>query len=656
MYDVGSKVMTFFEETLPELGLRSNKKYVFRESQFDMALEILDGIKNSKHIVIEAEVGTGKTFAYLVPICYLKKEIPNLSVIFSTGTISLQEQLINDIRHVMNYTGLTETNVVLAKGKTHFLCMKRLTTLANRQPVTNGLENWKMYSTHGDYSELKKVIGEIKEWEKIHVDDSCSWQQCRYFAECGYVQLRNKMKKEANLIVTNHDQLIADALLRARRSRPLFPQNVDIVVIDEAHKLEEKARNALMQSYNLKRINNLLQQALILLRRYSDFDSVHRKIFELKNALRDGFDFVYQNCIAHKYEMEIEGMYPKRYSVDNRGFQIDIIIDTLQNLRDLIEIYVEDDESVSEGLSELIHFLYSMQDLKESNYIYWCEINEEKQEDVTINSIPKNMSDQISELLFQDSNRLYIITSATITNPGQTIEEQYRYLTETIGLNCSQVFYGEPKKSPFDYKSNTILYICDSLPHPNERDEFRKKGAEEIASLIRITKGRSLVLFTSKEDMNAVYSMLIKMNIPWTILIQADGSHQEEVKRQFKDDENSILLSTGIFWEGIDISGPSLSQVIIFRLPFPVPDPIIEYKTSQVDNKMKILLPEMIIQLKQGLGRLIRSESDKGIASILDSRLVNANYKDEVLRGLPFPNVTYDKKDVERFAQEILGF
>ena len=169
-----------------------------------------------------------------------------------------------------------------------------------------------------------------------------------------------------------------------------------------------------------------------------------------------------------------------------------------------------------------------------------------------------------------------------------------------------------------------------------------------------------MILFTSKSDMQFVYSQLQEENLPWTLLVQREGSSQEEVKKKFSEEENSILLSTGIFWEGIDIAGPSLSNLIIFKMPFSVPDPILKYKASLSKNGfLEVYLPEMVIKLRQGLGRLIRKETDKGIVTILDSRISsvqNTTYRKTVLEAIPFKNVTEDFQEVEKFVNDVLKF
>lgn len=213
-----------------------------------------------------------------------------------------------------------------------------------------------------------------------------------------------------------------------------------------------------------------------------------------------------------------------------------------------------------------------------------------------------------------------ILTSATLSSGGIN---GYDYFLDSIGYpNTAKA--AEPKSSPFDYDSNTMLYTTSALPYPNKdnREEYCLKSIPEIVRLLNVTKGKALILFTAKTDMEYVYKKLSNMPLPYKFIMQSTGSSQEHLLRKFKSDTDSVLLGTGTFWEGINVEGEALSQVIIFKLPFPVPDPIIDYKMSLVKDPIgEVAVPEMIIKLKQGTGRLIRSSNDRGIVSILDPRV-----------------------------------
>lgn len=259
-------------------------------------------------------------------------------------------------------------------------------------------------------------------------------------------------------------------------------------------------------------------------------------------------------------------------------------------------------------------------------------------------------------ILFNDKETVKILTSATL-NTSIDKNEYYDYFMKTIGLSKSQkLFISEPKESPFDIENNTLLYYSNDIAHPQkEHNKYIEDITNRIVDLISITEGKTLILFTAKADMKIVYDKLKNKKLPYKLIIQNEGSSQIKTKEDFKEDINSVLLSTGTFWEGIDIQGNSLSSVIIVRLPFPILDPVIKYKSSLVKDPMSVYLPEMIIKLKQGVGRLIRCNTDKGIIAILDSRIGDSSkssYKEQVFDCIKSVNKTTDLECVKKFVKE----
>ena len=252
--------------------------------------------------------------------------------------------------------------------------------------------------------------------------------------------------------------------------------------------------------------------------------------------------------------------------------------------------------------------------------------------------------------LFSSKAKTFIFTSATLS----TDKEDYTYFLNNIGANKVEegLIVEESQESPYNYDENALLYCCSDIPNPKEKKEYLEELVVKIKELIKITNGKTLVLFTSKSDMNYVYDKIGNKIDNINIYIQNDGSSQNIIKEKFKRDKNSVLFSTGIFWEGIDIKGESLSNLIIARLPFPVVDPIMEYKKGIYGEEgfKKVYIPEMLIKLKQGIGRLIRSETDKGIVCILDSRILK--YQNVIKKSIPIKKFVYSIKDVEKFVKK----
>lgn len=647
-----------FKTRLPSLGFH------VRQPQLEMANDILDMVKNkNKCLVVEAGVGTGKSFAYLIPLLILQINDPKgFSIILSRGTISLQEQLLKDINMLMKVLKL-RINVILAKGKTHFLCLNRFSKQFSKGKMPEWVKYWNTFSYYGDRAELDKEIPNLGDiWDKINVDN-CKSRTCDHYNECGYIKLRNDMRQPRSIIVTNHDQLIANAKNINNFRRPLFPQDSNIIVVDEAHNLEEKARSSLTEQWSKNRIKFVLKTADNYLRKSDDYESTKKRKKNIENLVTQFFQELSTHCESEAQKSEKNGHEAQRFSLPNVNEKL--IYELVNELNSynislqLIDSASDDFEVAIESLEDLMYFLNTV--ISDENKIFWCEFINRSNSSVSINSVPKELNEIINEYFFSDGKPPVILTSATISQPGNEPFEQYDYLISTLGidfLKYTQVAVSEPKQSPFNYKDNTLLYIPADMPLPKDWDNFRKQAVSEIVKLLSLTDGRSMILFTSKSDMNFVYSKLLDLKLPWSILIQKEGSSQDEIKQEFINDEKSILLATGTFWEGIDIPGPSLSNLIVFKLPFPVPDPVLEYKKSiSSDGFLEVYLPEMLIKLRQGLGRLIRKETDKGIATILDSRInknQNKSYRTTVLASLPFINVTEDFQEVSEFVKSVL--
>ncbi|WP_312124670.1 ATP-dependent DNA helicase [Lysinibacillus boronitolerans] len=641
-----------FKKKLTSLGLS------IREPQLEMANEILEMVRGKKNcLVVEAGVGTGKSFGYLVPLLTLQNHDRfGFSIIISTGTISLQEQLIKDIKFLLEKLQL-QKNVVLAKGKTHFLCLDR----AAKNYSNKEISDWIDYSKYGDRAELETVVPDIDNiWGNINIQN-CKFRNCEYFEQCGYISLRENMKKSKSIIVTNHDQLIANAKNIANHRHPIFTTDTEIIVVDEAHNLEEKSRNALTETWSKNKINEVLKIVDNFLRRSGDYEGTKKRKIKIENLTEKLFRMLESHCEREIRKNEKMGYETQRLSLPHLNETL--LKELVKELKSynislqLSESSINDYENVIDSIEDLINFINSIS--SDDNKIFWIEITNSKR--ILINSVQKEMNKIIYKYFFSGEKVPVILTSATISQSGESVFDQYDYLISSLGIDSlkyNQLALSKPKLSPFNYKENALLYIPPNLPHPKDTDNFRKKALSEIISLVRLTEGRTMILFTSKNDMLYVYSEFKGLNLPWKVFIQNTGSSQESIKQEFIEDENSILLSTGTFWEGIDIPGPSLSNLIIFKLPFPVPDPILEYKKSvSEDGFLEVYLPEMLIKLRQGLGRLIRKETDKGIAAILDSRISedqNKSYRTTVLSSLPFSQVTENFQEVSDFVKDCL--
>ncbi|WP_209124477.1 ATP-dependent DNA helicase [Alkalihalobacillus sp. BA299] len=632
-----------------------------REGQFNLALDIAEAIRDKRKLMVEAGVGIGKSLGYLIPGLILSK-YSFKPIIIATSTIQLTEQLQNDVKLASSIAGIPAMSIV-GKGRNNYACQdKVLQNLSNLKDIPKWITDWVVESNNQDRGEAPKPI-ENKIWDRISVD-KCKFEKCDYKQNCRFYMMREAIKGflNHNVIIVNQDLLIANLLRVSEGYSAFITENHSLLVIDEAHNLEEKTRNALTKEWGLKKVEVLLKDVTNLLSRRYDFKEIKELIKHSKKEVNDLFSDFWQFAKNELNQSHVE--HSERINIGLLKYNPTLLIDYMYAIRDRIELHTTFDEREQEELlSKVIEFTTLLTELDKqtsSNLLFWAEIGKHKNlKSLKICFAPKDIAGTLNEILFEHHfNKPVILTSATLTQPGNTLEEKYKYQMDSIGY---QEDVTEPKESPFPYNLNSRLYIPNGIAHPtNEKKQYLNQITEEILKLGKITQGRTLVLFTSKEDLDTVYNNLIVRESALSILKQIEGSNQNSIIDEFIH-LKGILLSTGVFWEGINIKGLDLSSVIVTRLPFPVPDPIINYKTQQSkDGFNEVILPEMITKLRQGAGRLIRSEFDKGLLTILDQRVSDAatnDYKHRVLDALPIKNKLTNLQDVKAFFnQEIIPY
>ena len=611
-YPLDETVKRFFEEA-------SAKGFDKREGQIEMANDICKAIIEKRPLAIEAEVGIGKSFAYLVPalIQYFRER---RQVIIATSTIALQEQLYKDAQTVLNMLGIN-VNIVLAKGMKNYICLKRIHSLRARNKTNTFYSQlWQnVWNGQQDKADIPLNITD-EEWNKICINNSGkkTCQNCPYTRSCKYNNMRTSLKYENAIVICNQNMLVSH-LINKQYGKGLFNSTASTYIIDEAHNIESIFRSAYTTSYCKKDILNVVKSHV---RKTKNEDLlIHSE--KIKIAFEELFRMLKEQIRSQKKKSN--GNQTAYFLDFNK--EIKTVIFEIRRLISLINDQSNKDiDAISEFLNEVSNGYY--------RNLVWIE----KERNIQLCVCQKEIRKNISRLLFS-SNRATILTSATIAdNELGTPEEKCGYFLQSINYPSSGMV-SEPKKSPYDYEHHTMLYCSTALPYPtmDNRKEYRAASISEIVKLLEVTNGKSLILFTSKEDMEYVYKKLSNMHLPYKILMQSKTSSQAYQLDKFKADTNSVILGTGTYWEGINIEGESLSQVIIYKLPFPVPDPIINYKMSLTENPIEeVAVPEMIIKLKQGVGRLIRSASDTGIVSILDPRvsIEKTKYTDTTLNAL----------------------
>lgn len=640
-------VWSFFMDEIPRLGFEQ------REGQEDMALDICYSIKEKKHTIVEAGVGIGKSYAYIVPLMYYNM-LFNKPVLIATSTIALQEQLIKDVKKICSYIK-HRPEIILAKGMTHFACRKRADEYyKDKDDVNEDEETLYKYIENGTV-DRRFINLDINDdiWENVSIK-ATDHSKCEYFKTCRFMRLRNDMLETKGVILCNQDLLTVHFQKLKKGQKGLLSENIDLIVIDEAHNLEDKVRSSLVESYTKNSIKNLLKDSRNSIKKNSIKNNLSLTIKKVYDFL-DKWFVELNNQIQSQIneDKNFKTNETERFFIDTKNHK-ELIINIDKNIKDIhekVQFYSDSNlsEDIVEELENLTVFLENLIDDK-SNNLFWME----KNKGIEIFSCPKDIDKEISRLYF-DKTKTTILTSATIADKNKgNEEEKYEYFIKNTGFDTKEGFLSPQKYSPFNYNENSMIYYLENMPHPTyERSDFIKKGAQEIIKLLEITKGKALILFTSKNDLKEVYNILSKQNLKYKLLVQRMSSSQDEILEEFKKDEDSVLLATGTFWEGIDIPGKALSNLIVFRLPFPVPDPIIEYKRNTCDDfLMEVSVPYMIVKLRQGVGRLIRKHDDMGIVAILDSRIgdsSNSKYKDIVFDSLPIKNRSNDIEMVRSF-------
>ena len=554
----------------------------------------------------------------------------------------------------------TDPEVILAKGQTHYLCHKRANEYLSMdgavipKELADGIEE--------GFQERKQFPPFLPQniWDKVNIQ-RFSMRNCGPCEKkCLYYAIRSQLRYTDGIVLCNQDFLTAHLRQIRRGQDGLINRDADLIVVDEAHNLDDKVRSATTERINQGKILGLIKSATNEVKP-SDRQNVYAEANEAQRAIRTFFD-----CLKAQVQQQINNAqqdmrYADRFFFDDSAESIDLLrsmVDATKNAALSIQIYAsfeyhgrstaasDDLDELTENLTEMIEEL--------DDYLLWIE---RKGSQAELVYCPKNTREITKRLYFSGKART-ILTSATLTNTTEgSLEDQYAYFISNTGFPTDEHgCLSEPKPSPYPYDEHSMIYYCDDLPHPTkEHEAFIEQGVQRLLEVLDISGGKALVLFTAKSDMEDVYSILSQKELPYKVLMQQSGSSQDQVLKEFRENTNSVLLGTGAYWEGISIEGKSLSNVVIFRLPFPVPDPIINYKASIADDAlMDVNVPEMVIKLKQGIGRLIRNFTDTGIVCIIDRRLRDEpaeRYHDIAWSSLPIKNRTKSLDELRRFYE-----
>lgn len=633
-------------DRFPRLGLTE------RMGQQDMSLDIADAYIHGRNAMIEAGVGIGKSFAYLIP-SLLINQLSQQPIIIATSSIQLSEQIHKDLRFIGSRLGFTSVRSVVGKGMGQYACRYRaadLFKLEDSSPPLSALAERILNYDIDERADIKEGVSD-KVWSNVCVND-CKFEHCHYKSTCTFYEMRAKINAsvgDMDFIIVNQDLLIRDLIKKKEGTKGLITERPALIIIDEAHNLEAKVRDARTLEFTFRGICRILDDTLqILFKQTADKDLMAQYKF-VKGCIGPIFKQIEKDLLQTAKQdndrikvSEIIGVPLERGAKILKEFSLSLSVLPSKNEREI--------DNAFEGINGLIELFNVLAGAKE-HYLLWAS---KTLREATISICPKEINKFLKYTLFNNKTSV-ILTSATMCQGGETLEEQYAYLTQSLGYRGD---YMERQASPFDYDNHTMMYIARDVPYYNHhnREGYLEAAYKEVLRLCNLTGGRTLVLFSAKEDMKYIHEKLNAEELAWALHVQREGSSQDGVIAEFRRSKG-VLLSTGVFWEGVNIEGSDLSQLIIFRLPFPVPsDPVYEYKAAAAKDPLKeVFVPDMLLRLRQGTGRLIRSETDLGVLSILDSRLstkAKKDYRDKVLEALPFKKVTEDFGVLEQFVQD----
>lgn len=626
--------------------------FSFRKTQLDLALDMLDGLVQKNISLLEAEVGTGKTHAYLIT-AVIYKLFYNLTapIVISTSTIALQKAIteeyipqISDI--LLKYRILrAPLNFVVRKGKGHYICdLKLKTYLAsiekNNVPRDKPLISLLRRLLNANEQDIDLDTYPLTRYvkERICVTQKCS-TSCSYSDRCRFICFINDcLRYKYCFQIANHNYVLADLM----SSRPLLPE-YRLIIFDEAHKLYDAAK----QMYGCFLAAS---EFAGLIRYMADIDA--KGLEKLAERIQSAYPKLFDKMTGSTGKWE--------QPCGRKGLQIDAgCIRSIKTMAKLLEgvcqaVYACDEitiyakkrkiERLAAGIKEKLQPFLSAE-----RYICWYESG---QHDCMLCALPKNLDRRIYADLWK-RDVLSVLTSGTLSASGD-----FGFIKRRLGVDRlpSDKITETSKKSPFQYRENTLLYIPEHVPFPNtKREGYVRAVTNEIDRLLKAAYGHALVLFTSYRMMELVFNAIPKDSYGYPFFIMGRG--RIDALKEFKISGNGVLFASDIAGEGVDIAGDTLSNLIIVKLPFAAPDPISEYEQAALGGLdaylQKINTPNMLIKLKQYAGRLIRSEQDTGIIAILDSRANSkGKYRETILESLFDTYVTSNITDVERFIME----
>ena len=632
--------------------------YEPRDGQRRMAEAVATVLEGGGTLLAEAGTGTGKTLAYLIPAILSRQR-----VLVSTGTKNLQEQIFfKDLPALQEALGIPFT-ATLMKGRSNYLCLHRWeiyrdgvegNTSANGRLIETGdrvllpiVDAWAKKTATGDRAELRDLPEELPMWRAIAADaETCLGNECPRYSDCFVTQMRQRAA-ESDVVIVNHHLLCADASVRQGAYGEVIP-SCPTLVVDEAHQLEDVATQYFGHAFSNFRVDDLVRdgQRLMGTRPFGEKDDeIHRamtRVGDRARAFFTGFPMAESRTrydaegIADRFEdgMALAG------ALEGLEATLALAMKPEAKEPDASGNTNEAASTLQRRAGELRNDLRFLMRAGDPDFVYYLDVRGRA---IFLRASPVDVSRIVQAALF-DRMRATVLTSATLAVDGS-----FDYVRGRLGIKEADTLR---VASEFDFATQALLYLPRRIPAP-KAPGFAEAAAREVTEILKRSRGRAFVLFTSYAVLRSV-QRLVEMSLPYPILVQGSAPRTELIER-FRCTPNAVLLATSSFWQGVDVVGDALSCVIIDKLPFASPgDPVTAARIDAINARggdafADYQVPLAILALQQGLGRLIRHRTDRGVLAVLDPRLRTMGYGRRFLASLPPAPVTHELDAVERF-------
>jgi len=646
---------------------RAMRDFEPRAGQAQMAAAVARAFERGGVLLAEAGTGTGKTLAYLVPAILSRER-----VLVSTGTKNLQEQIyFKDIPALRDALGIPFTAAYM-KGRANYLCLHKLDELRDNAgelahdvflPI---IAEWAGRTETGDRAELQDLPEDVAFWSEVAATaETCLGAECPRYEECFVTRMRQRAA-EADVVIVNHHLLCADAAVRQSNFGEVIPA-CSRAILDEAHQLEDVATQYFGLSISTYRVEELARDAERLVASGRDDrktrDQVARAVEMLRDSARDFFSDL---AFAHRAGGAVRGEERVRATPESLGETyeaaarvtgaLDLVESALATARQAPPTAADAEDAGdapvrkaddAETFAALVRRAAALRDelrfllrARDDAYVYFVEF---RGRGIFLRAAPIDVSAIVHDLVI-DKMRTTVLTSATLTVDGS-----FDYLRSRLGIRSAEEIR---LASEFDFARQAILYLPPRMPDPRS-DAFPAAASREVIEILKATRGRAFVLFTSYASLRSVQAMA-EMALDYPIFAQGSAP-RSRLLNQFRATPNAVLFATSSFWQGVDVVGEALSCVIVDKLPFASPaDPITAARVDAIraqggDPFAEYQVPLAILALQQGLGRLIRHRRDRGVLAVLDPRLRTKGYGRRFIESLPPAPIVTDLARVEAF-------